>query len=203
MWLPIQTPSLATLITRQYHFRSPVSKYSVYLITEIFLDSYYLLARGTTTPLPATESIAYRYFVTTRYISQDGVWTFNTTNVHANMFPWVNSFQHIIRIIKSSRIKLATDVACMQQKRHAYSGSVGNLEIKIPLWRPWRRWENNTKMDLTEAGCLVWTWVIWLRIRASTNSCEHSNEAPGSKICWEIFEELSESCLLKRSVPRS
>ena len=41
---------------------------------------------------------------------------------------------------------------------------VGKPEGKRPLWRPRLRWENNTKMDLQEVGCGVWTGSSWQRI---------------------------------------
>ena len=35
---------------------------------------------------------------------------------------------------------------------------------KRPLRRPRCGWEDNTKMDLQEVGCGVWTGLSWLRI---------------------------------------
>ena len=43
-------------------------------------------------------------------------------------------------------------------------GFGGKPEEKIPLGRPWCRWEDNIKMDLQEVGCEVWTGSSWLRI---------------------------------------
>jgi len=34
---------------------------------------------------------------------------------------------------------------------------VGKHEGKIPLARPWYRWEDNTEMDLHDVGCGSWT----------------------------------------------
>jgi hypothetical protein len=46
-----------------------------------------------------------------------------------------------------------------------FSGDkIENNEIKRPLVRPRRRWENNIKMDLQEVGCEVWIGSSWLRI---------------------------------------
>ena len=36
---------------------------------------------------------------------------------------------------------------------------VGKLEGKRPLGRPRRRWEDNIKMDLREAGCDSGDWI--------------------------------------------
>jgi hypothetical protein len=41
---------------------------------------------------------------------------------------------------------------------------VGKPEGKRPLGSPRFRWEGNTKMDLQEVGCGVWTRLSWLRI---------------------------------------
>ena len=38
------------------------------------------------------------------------------------------------------------------------------LSGKRPVGRPRRRWEDNTKMDLREVGCGVWTGSSWVRI---------------------------------------
>jgi hypothetical protein len=38
------------------------------------------------------------------------------------------------------------------ERRGADRVSVGKLEERRTLVRPWRRWENNIKMDLREVG---------------------------------------------------
>ena len=45
-------------------------------------------------------------------------------------------------------------IARMDQSRNAYRILVGKPEGKRPLGRPWRRWEDNIKMDLR--------WVVIL-----------------------------------------
>jgi len=40
-----------------------------------------------------------------------------------------------------------------KERRGGYRDLVGKLERKRPLVRPRRRWEDNVKMDLQEAGC--------------------------------------------------
>jgi hypothetical protein len=54
----------------------------------------------------------------------------------------------IIRIIKSTRMKLARYVAQTGAKWNAYSILVGKLEEKRPVGRPRGRWEDNIKMHL-------------------------------------------------------
>jgi len=41
----------------------------------------------------------------------------------------------------------------MYGRRGVYRVLVGKPEGKRPLLRPWRRWENNIKMDLQEVIC--------------------------------------------------
>jgi hypothetical protein len=41
----------------------------------------------------------------------------------------------------------------MREIRGVYMILVGNREGKKPLVRPWRRWEDNIKMDLQIVGC--------------------------------------------------
>jgi hypothetical protein len=53
----------------------------------------------------------------------------------------------IIRIIMSSRMRLAEHVARMGEKRNVYRLLVGKPEGKRPLGRPRRRWIDNIKMD--------------------------------------------------------
>jgi hypothetical protein len=50
----------------------------------------------------------------------------------------------------------------MGERRGVYGVLVGKPEGKRPLRRPWRRWEDNIKMDFQEVG--VWTGSSLLRI---------------------------------------
>jgi hypothetical protein len=52
----------------------------------------------------------------------------------------------------------------MGERRGAYRALVGKPEGRRQLGRPRRRWEDNIKMDLREAGWEAWTGLIWLRI---------------------------------------
>jgi hypothetical protein len=53
-------------------------------------------------------------------------------------------------MIKSRRMRWAGHVAGMGEKRNAYMILVGKAEVKRPLGRPRRRWENNINMNLRE-----------------------------------------------------
>jgi hypothetical protein len=54
----------------------------------------------------------------------------------------------IIRIIKSRRMRWASHVARIGEKRNAYRLLVGKLEGERLLGRPRRRWVDNIRMDL-------------------------------------------------------
>jgi hypothetical protein len=68
------------------------------------------------------------------------------------------------------------------EKGNAYRILAGKPEGKRPLGRPRRRWDDNIKMDLKEAG---FGGVDWINLEGS---CEHDNEPSGSIKCWEILE---------------
>jgi len=56
------------------------------------------------------------------------------------------------------------------ERRGAYRVLAGKPEEKKELGRPRSRWEDNSKMDLQEVGCGLWTGSIWLRIETG---CGH------------------------------
>ena len=47
----------------------------------------------------------------------------------------------------------------MGERRGIYRFLVGKRKGKRPLGRPRRRWEDNIKMDLQEAGCGGMDWI--------------------------------------------
>jgi hypothetical protein len=51
----------------------------------------------------------------------------------------------------------------MGERRGAYRVLVGKPEGGRLLGRPRRRWEDNIKKDLQEAGWGAWTGLVWLR----------------------------------------
>jgi len=62
-------------------------------------------------------------------------------------------------------MRWAGHVAGLGEKRGAYRFLVVKPEGKIPLGRPWRRWEDNIKMDLLRKWDVrAWTGSMWLRI---------------------------------------
>ena len=64
-----------------------------------------------------------------------------------------------MRVIKSRRLRWAGHVASIGERRGVYRVLVGKPEGKRPLGRPWRRWEDNIKMDLQEVGYGGVDWI--------------------------------------------
>jgi hypothetical protein len=87
--------------------------------------------------------------------------------------------------MKSRRIRWAGHVARVGEKRNAYRLLVGKPEERRPLGRPRRRWLDNIRMDLVE---VMWTELVWLRIRTVESSCEFGIKPSGSIKCWEIIK---------------
>jgi hypothetical protein len=56
-------------------------------------------------------------------------------------------------------MRWAGHVARMGKRRGAYRVLVGKPEGRRPLGRPRRRWEDNIKTDLREAGCACVDWI--------------------------------------------
>jgi hypothetical protein len=62
------------------------------------------------------------------------------------------SSPNIIRQIKSKRMRWAKHVARMEEDREVYKVLMGRPEVKRPLGRSRRRWEDGNRMDLREIG---------------------------------------------------
>jgi hypothetical protein len=58
------------------------------------------------------------------------------------------SLPNIVRVVKSRRMRWAGHVAHMREDSGVYRVVVGKPEVKRPLGRPRRRWEDNIKVDL-------------------------------------------------------
>ena len=50
-------------------------------------------------------------------------------------------------------------IAIMEKGRSAFKISTGKPASKRPLGRPWRRWEDNIRMDPKELGINMRNWV--------------------------------------------
>jgi hypothetical protein len=64
-----------------------------------------------------------------------------------------------VRVVKSRRMRWAGHVARVGEGRGVSRVLVGKPEGKRPLVRPRRRWEDNIKMDLQEAGRGYRDWM--------------------------------------------
>ena len=62
-------------------------------------------------------------------------------------------------MINSRRLRWAGHVARMEEGRSAFKILTGTPTGKIPLGRPWRRWEDNIRIDLKEIGINMRNWV--------------------------------------------
>jgi hypothetical protein len=65
----------------------------------------------------------------------------------------------IVRVIKARMMRWAEHVAYIGEVRGAYNILVGRPEVRRPLGRPRRRWEDNIKMDLREIGSGNVDWI--------------------------------------------
>jgi len=70
---------------------------------------------------------------------------------------WISP--HIVRVIKSRRMRWVGHVALMRDMRDVYRVLVGKPEGKRPLGRPRNRWDDNIKMYLQEVGCGGVDWI--------------------------------------------
>ena len=62
-------------------------------------------------------------------------------------------------MIKYRRLRWADHVARMEEGRSAFKILTGKPTGKRPFGRRWRRWEDNTRMDLKEIGINTGNWV--------------------------------------------
>ena len=69
------------------------------------------------------------------------------------------SSPNIVWVIKSRRVRWAGHVARMGERRDVYRVLVRKPEVKRPLGKPRRSWEDNIKMDLEEVGCGDVDWI--------------------------------------------
>jgi len=76
-------------------------------------------------------------------------------NEELNLYHSPNCF----RVMKSRRISCEGYVTRMGERKGIYRVLVGKPEGKRPLGRHRRRWEDNIKIDLQEAGFRVMDWI--------------------------------------------
>jgi hypothetical protein len=81
------------------------------------------------------------------------------------------SSPNIVRVIKSRRMRGVGHVARMGEGRGVYRVLVGRPEVKKPLGRPRRRWEDNIKMDLREIWIDGSNWIQLAQDRVQWRAC--------------------------------
>jgi len=69
------------------------------------------------------------------------------------------SLPNIVRVVKSRRMRWSGHVARMVEGRWVHRVLVGKPEVKRPLGRPRRRWEDNIKLDLQKVGGGCGDWI--------------------------------------------
>jgi hypothetical protein len=94
---------------------------------------------------------------------EDGSWR----KLHNNELHSPYSSPNIVRLIISGRIRWAGHVARMGEGRGVYRVLVGRPEVRRPLGRPRRRWEDDIKLDIREMGIDGGTGFSWLRVGSS------------------------------------
>jgi hypothetical protein len=92
---------------------------------------------------------------------EDGSWRI----LHNDEFHSLHSSPNIVRVIKSRRMRWAGHVPRMGVGRYIYTILVGRPEVKRPLERPRRRWEDNIKMDLRKTGIDGANWIRLVKDR--------------------------------------
>jgi hypothetical protein len=86
---------------------------------------------------------------------EDGSWR----KLHNDEIHSLYSSPNIVRVIKSRKMRWAGHVARMGEERVFYRVLVGRPEVKRPLGKPRRRWEDNFKMDVREIGIDGANWI--------------------------------------------
>ena len=89
---------------------------------------------------------------------RDGV-TGEWRKLHNEELNSLYSSPNILRVIKSRRLRWTGHVVRMEEGRGVHKFLVGKPEVKRPLGRPRRRWEDNIKTDLEEVGRGCGDWM--------------------------------------------
>jgi len=82
-------------------------------------------------------------------------------------------------------------VARIGERIDVYWVLVGKNEGKRPLGKPWRRWEDNIKMDIQEVGCVGVDWIELAQDRESWQALVNLVWPDGSVMVIHIFKKGS------------
>jgi hypothetical protein len=88
------------------------------------------------------------------------------TQFHNEELHILYSSPNITRQMNSRRTRWAGHVARRGEERKVYRVLMGKPEVKRPLGRPRRRWEDGIRMDLREIGWGGYSGSSWLRTEA-------------------------------------
>jgi hypothetical protein len=104
------------------------------------------------------------------------------------------SSSNIVMLIKTRRMGRAGHVARTGDMRNAYKVLGGRPEVRRPLGRSRRRWEDNVRLYLRVVG-----WGSYGGLDSSGSGwrpvagcCEHGNEPSGSIKGMEFLDQLSD-----------
>jgi hypothetical protein len=86
---------------------------------------------------------------------EDGTWI----KLHNDGLHSLCSSPNIVRVNKLRRMRWVGHVARMGEGRGVYRVLVGRPEVRKPLGRPRRRWEDNIKTDLKEVCIDSVNWI--------------------------------------------
>ena len=156
---PLPQPSHAQLRCRQRSFASytlqPSNKFpSLQKTSDVHVDRSQISAIIIHSITPLWEGI-FLYYTGPRRDEVTGEWR----RLHNEELSDLYSSPNIVRMIKSRRMRWAGHVARMGEERGVYTVLVGKPKGKRPLGRPRRRWVDNIRMDLQEAGCGYVDWI--------------------------------------------
>jgi hypothetical protein len=88
-------------------------------------------------------------------------------NLHDEELRDLYSSPSIIRLMKLRRMRWAGHVEQMEEKRNACRFLIGKPEGSRPLGRPRHKQMENVKAETREReNGVVWTGLVWFRIRA-------------------------------------
>jgi hypothetical protein len=118
--------------------------------------------------------------------------------LHNDELHGLYSSRNIVRMIKSRKMMWAGHIARIGEGRGVYSVLVGMSEVKRPLGRPRRRWEDNNKMDVREIGIEGANWIRLAQNRVQWWA--FMNTVMNLRVTYEnriVFDKLSNIQLFK------